>query len=197
MKFESIGELCTLHKKPSLELTVDKIDSAFCTMENGLSAKIPNLVLSSSTLNSKSDYYSIINIEHINIEQFKKTIKKVEFYPPATKMTFIDGEVVTVVARHGDDFDEETGVMHCILKRLFKGTGYNTMIRSLIKDAHKREAAEFLKKENEKKAKEAADKAKEEARKKEQKRLAREREEKIEIQKEAYIRAMKEMKGKK
>ena len=133
----------------------------------------------------------------INVEKFKNSIKKVEFYPPATKMTFTDGEVVTVVARHGDEFNEEAGVMHCIMKRLFRGTGYNGMIRSLIKDTHKREAAEFLKKQEEEEAKEAAVKAKEEARKKEQKRLAREREEKIEIQKEAYIRAMKEMKGKK
>lgn len=133
----------------------------------------------------------------INLKKFKNTIKKVEFYPPATKMTFTDDKVVTVVARHGDEFNEEAGVMHCIMKRLFDGTGYNGMIRSLIKDTHKREAAEFLKKQEEEEAKEAEIKAKEEARKKEQKRLAREREEKIEIQKEAYIRAMKEMKGKK
>lgn len=133
----------------------------------------------------------------INVEKFKKSIKKVEFFPPATKMTFVDGEVVTVVARHGDEFNEEAGVMHCIMKRLFGGTVYNGIIRSLIKDTHKREAAEFLKKQEEEEAKEAAIKAKEESRKKEQKRLAREREEKIEIQKEAYIRAMKEMKGKK
>ena len=144
------------------------------------------------------DFMGIDYIQYyINMEQFKNSIEKVEFYPPATKMTFTDGEVVTVVARHGDEFNEEAGVMHCIMKRLFNGTGYNGMIRSLIKNTHKREAAEFLKKQEEEEAKEAAIKVKEEARKKEQKRLAREREEKIEIQKEAYIRAMKEMKGKK
>lgn len=167
----------------------DKNDRAFCTMEDGI------------YIRGLEPLFNPMWIGHyrplIDMEKFKNSIKKVEFYPPATKMTFTDGEVVTVAARHGDEFDEEAGVMHCILKRLFKGTGYNTMIRSLIKDAHKREAAAFLKKENEKKAKEAAEKAKEEARRKEQKRLAREREEKIEIQKEAYIRAMKEMKGKK
>lgn len=170
---------------------VDKNDRAFCTMEDGTPIRFIETPSWSQGL-WLSSYAPIIDMT-----KFRNTIKKVEFYPPATKMTFTDGEVITVAARHGDEFDEETGVMHCILKRLFKGTGYNTMIRSLIKDAHKREAAAFLKKENEKKAKEAAEKAKEEARKKEQKRLAREREEKIEIQKEAYIRAMKEMKGKK
>ena len=168
----------------------NKNDRVFCTMEDGLSLRgIKPL------LNLQSKWLSYLPI--IDMEIFKNTIKKVEFYPPATKMTFTDGEVVTVVARHGDEFNEEAGVMHCIMKRLFKGTGYNSMIRSLIKDTHKREAAEFLKKQEEEEAKEAAVKAKEEARKKEQKRLAREREEKIEIQKEAYIRAMKEMKGKK
>lgn len=168
----------------------DKNYKVSCTMEDGLSLRgIKPL------LNLQSKWLSYLPI--IDMEIFKNTIKKVEFYPPATKMTFTDGEVVTVVARHGDEFNEEAGVMHCIMKRLFRGTGYNGMIRSLIKDTHKREAAEFLKKQEEEEAKEAAIKAKEEARKKEQKRLAREREEKIEIQKEAYIRAMKEMKGKK
>lgn len=129
----------------------------------------------------------------LNLDRFKDSIKKVEFYPPSTKVTFVDGEVITVAARHEDEFNEEVGVMHCILKRIFGGTGYNTMIRNLIKDTHKREAAELLKKEEERKAKEAEKKAKEEAREKERKRLVREREEKIEIQKEAYLRAMKEM----
>ena len=168
----------------------NKNDRVFCTIEDGLSLRgIKPL------LNLQSKWLSYLPI--IDMEIFKNSIEKVEFYPPATKMTFTDGEVVTVVARHGDEFNEEAGVMHCIMKRLFRGTGYNGMIRSLIKDTHKREAAEFLKKREEEEAKEAAIKAREEARKKEQKRLAREREEKIEIQREAYIRAMKEMKGKK
>lgn len=170
---------------------LNKNDRAFCTMEDGISIRGLEPLFSLNPM--WIGHYRPL----IDMEKFKNSIKKVEFYPPATKMTFTDGEVVTVAARHGDEFNEEAGVMHCIMKRLFRGTGYNGMIRSLIKDTHKREAAEFLKKQEEEEAKEAAVKAKEEARKKEQKRLAREREEKIEIQKEAYIRAMKEMKGKK
>lgn len=168
---------------------LNKNDRAFCTMEGGISIRGLEPIFNPMWIG----HYRPL----IDMEKFKNSIKKVEFYPPATKMTFTDGRVVTVVARHGDEFNEEAGVMHCIMKRLFNGTGYNGMIRSLIKDTHKREAAEFLKKQEEEEAKEAAIKAKEESRKKEQKRLAREREEKIEIQKEAYIRAMKEMKGKK
>lgn len=138
------------------------------------------------------------------VDQIYEIIQKVEFYPPTTKITFTDGEVITATARHGDEFNEEIGIMHCLLKRYFKGSGYNTFIRRLIKDTHRREAEEFLAKEEERKAKEAEIKAQEKAREKKQKRLAREREEQIEIQKEAYIRAMKEleaakngMKGKK
>lgn len=142
--------------------------------------------------------YGSDTTNHLSIKTFfQQSIEKVEFYPPATKVTFRDGEVVTVAARHEDEFNEEVGVMHCILKRIFGGTGYNSMIRSLIKETHKREAAEFLKKEKEREEKEAEAKAKAEAREKERKRLAREREEKIEIQKEAYLRAMKEMEEKK
>ena len=130
-------------------------------------------------------------------ERMHEQIQKVEFYPPTTKMTFTDGTVITATARHGDEFNEEIGIMHCLLKRYFKGSGYNTLIRRLIKDTHKREAEEFLAKEEERKAKEAEIKAQEKAREKKQKRLAREREEQIEIQKEAYLRAMREYKGKK
>lgn len=130
-------------------------------------------------------------------EEMCDKILKAEFYPPTTKMTFTDGTAVTATARHGDEFNEEYGIMHCLMKRFFNGSGYNTLIRRLIKDTHKREAEEFLAKEEERKAKEAEIKAQEKAREKKQKRLAREREEQIEIQKEAYLRAMREYKGKK
>lgn len=133
--------------------------------------------------------------EGINAALLKKIIKKVEFYPPATKVTFINGEVVTVVAREGDEFNEEVGIMHCIMKYLF-GTTYNTIIKGVIKDAEKAKADAKAAKEREKAEKKAVAVAKEEARKKEIARYQREREEKIEIQKEAYLRAMREMANK-
>lgn len=175
---------------PFLEQYFNDVEKAFCTEEITLNSGSLKQILPKLSITSTPPH--LMELEH-----FKNSIAKVEFFPPATKMTFKDGDVVTVVARHGDKFDEEVGIMHCILKKIFGGTGYNSMTRSLIKDAYKREAEKFMKRQKEEAAKEAEAKAKEEARMKEQKRLAREREEKIEIQKEAYIRAMREMKGKK
>ena len=119
-------------------------------------------------------------------------IKNVEFYPPATKVTFQDGVVITTTAQEGDEFDEYTGVMHCIIEYIFNGKKYNNMIRKWIKKA-----------ETDKKAKEKAKKDAEERKKirehqrkkKAAKKLLKKQayiEQQIEIQKEAYLRAMEE-----
>lgn len=119
-------------------------------------------------------------------------IKNVEFYPPATKVTFQDGVVITTTAQEGDEFDEYTGVMHCIMEYIFNGKKYNNMIRKWIKKA-----------ETDKKAKEKAKKDAEERKKirehqrkkKAAKKLLKKQayiEQQIEIQKEAYLRAMEE-----
>ena len=119
-------------------------------------------------------------------------IKNIEFYPPATKVTFTDGTVTTAVARGEDDFDECTGVLHCIMEYIFNGKTYNNMIRKLIKKAKEEKAEKenaIKKAEEEKKIKERQRKKK--AAKKLLKKQAR-MEEAIEIQKEAYLRAMEE-----
>lgn len=54
----------------------------------------------------------------------KDLIKKVEFYPPAVKMTFADGKVVTASAKDGDEYDPEYGMMVCVMKYLWNGSGY-------------------------------------------------------------------------
>ncbi len=119
-------------------------------------------------------------------------IKEVKFYPPATKVTFKDGTVVTTTAQEGDEFDEYTGIMTCIMEYIFKGKTYNNMIRRWIKKAREEEEAKekVLKKaEEEKKVREHQKK------KKIAKKLLKKQayiEEQIEIQKEAYLRAMKE-----
>lgn len=119
-------------------------------------------------------------------------IKDVKFYPPATKVTFQDGVVITTTAQEGDEFDEYTDVMHCIMEYIFNGKKYNNMIRKWIKKA-----------ENDKKAKEKARADAEERKrirehqrkKKVAKKLLKKQayiEQQIEIQKEAYLRAMEE-----
>lgn len=120
-------------------------------------------------------------------------IKDVEFYPPATKMTFRDGTVTTSVAQEGDEFNKEVGMMVCIMKYIFKGKGYNNMFRKWIKNADRREAAKAqeIEKQKEEKAIKERQAAKEAKRRAARAERARERE--IEIQKEAYVRAMREV----
>lgn len=119
-------------------------------------------------------------------------IKDVKFYPPATKMIFTDGTVITSVAHDGDEFDEYTGMMICIMKYIFKDNRYNNMFRKWIKkakDEEKEKAKEEKRAAEEKEIRERQRKKK--AAKKLLKKEAK-REEEIEIQKEAYLRAMKE-----
>lgn len=120
-------------------------------------------------------------------------IKDVEFYPPATKITFRDGTVTTSVAQEGDEFNKEVGMMVCIMKYIFKGKRYNNMFRKWIKNADKREAdrAKELEAQKEEKAIRERQVAKEAKRRADRAAKAKERE--IEIQKEAYVRAMREV----
>ena len=86
-------------------------------------------------------------------------IASVEFFPPATKMTFTDDTVTTAVAQPGDEFSKEVGMMVCIMKYIFGDKSYNNMFRKWIKKdeyrkkeaeksaAEKRESAEIKKRQ--------------------------------------------------
>ena len=129
-------------------------------------------------------------------EQYKfftpDKIKEVKFYPPATKVTFKDGTVVTTTAQNGDVYDEYAGIMTCIMEYIFRGKTYNNMIRKWIKKA------ETDKKVKEKAIKEAEERKRiidHQRKKKAAKKLLKKQayiEQQIEIQKEAYLRAMEE-----
>lgn len=128
------------------------------------------------------------SIKSINLN----LIKKVEFYPPATKLILKDGREYVSVAQEGDTFDKLQGVKECLLKFLFDGNSYYPLVRSLVRESQKEEAKEAKRLADEKAAKEAQIKKEKENR---EKRIAREkaqREYEIEVQKEAYLRAMKE-----
>ena len=128
------------------------------------------------------------SIKSINLN----LIKKVEFYPPATKLILKDGREYVSVAQEGDEFDKLQGVKECLLKFLFDGNSYYPLVRSLVRESQKEEAKEAKRLADEKAAKEAQIKKEKENR---EKRIAREkaqREYEIEVQKEAYLRAMKE-----
>ena len=137
---------------------------------------------------------SIYEPEKIVKSPFKSLIKKVEFYPPAVKMTFADDKVVTASAKDGDEYDPEYGMMVCVMKYLWKGSGYLADLKKWIKkdEEEKKAKEDKIKSEKEAKEREAKKRAKNQERL--AKRKAVQKEEAIEIQKEAYKRALQELK---
>ena len=127
---------------------------------------------------------------------YPELIKNVEFYPPAVKMTFKDGTVTTSVAQGDDEYNPEQGMIMCILQYIFMGKTYNNMFRKWIKADEDRKAAAEKEALAEKEAKEITARQEAKEKKRKAKRAARKREEAIEIQKEAYLRAMKETSNK-
>lgn len=129
-----------------------------------------------------------------NISHFVKSIQV--YNNRVVKLTFIDDTVSTAVCSAADEFSLETGISICLTKRMLdtdqkRGSSqYNKMIKSLLNKYEKQQQDEL-------------EKAKEKLRKKlkwqkarEKKELRRKRKEErtIEMQKEAYIRAMNELK---
>jgi hypothetical protein len=121
-------------------------------------------------------------------------IKDIKVSHDIVFVTFTDNTKTKAVLDVEDVFNIEQAVSICITKKLLGDSGdsiYNKLIRRAFK----------VKDQNEKKAKEAELKAAEEKRIKEvaiskyQKRKNKKREEAIEIQKEAYLRAMREFNG--
>jgi hypothetical protein len=132
-------------------------------------------------VNAYTKYFkNIINID----------IKDVIVNNKVVKVIFIDGTSETATCAPEDDFDLEIGITICIMKHIYCGSGaYNKAIRKA--------ADIYYAKEEKKKAEIAKKKEEKEARKrkleKHKKRLAKKREKQIEIQKEAYVRAMREL----
>ena len=123
-------------------------------------------------------------------------VKKVETYNDrVVKMTFIDGTYTKAVCSENDNFDLDVGITICAMKRLL-GTNsdnatraYNRFIDSVHSVMEKNTLKELA--EEARKAKEKSKK-----RKAELKRAARKlkvREEQIDIQKQAILRAQKEL----
>lgn len=117
-------------------------------------------------------------------------IKDVTQYNNAIIVTFADGTKTKAVVDYEDYYGLEQGISICITKKLL-GEGGSAIYNKLINRALK------VKKQNEDAVKKAEEKKLEDKRRKEaaaakkaQKQLKK-REEQIEIQKEAYIRAMK------
>lgn len=129
------------------------------------------------------------SVKLINLDE----IERVEFYPPATKLILKDGREFVSVTQEGDVFDKERGVQECIMQYLFGDKSYHTYIRSLIKADDKLQAEKEKQLAKEKAAKEAQAKKEKESREKRIERQKAQKEYDIEVKKEAYLRAMKEM----
>ena len=115
--------------------------------------------------------------------------------PKVVKVVFADDTFEKAVLDNIDSFSLEMGISICITKKLlsfgttYGSTNYNKVVQYAIKkmnDNRKKEfEAEELKRKIENMRKMRA--------KKKDKRLAKKREEQIELQKEAYIRALREI----
>ena len=108
------------------------------------------------------------------------------------EVTFVDGTKQKSVCMEPDTFSLETAIAVCISKKLIGGTkNYNDAVRRGVKfyeDKQKnlKELEELQKRIEKKRAKRLAKKQK-----RAEERAAKEREEKIAIQTEAYIRALR------
>ena len=115
-------------------------------------------------------------------------------------VTFKDGKTEKAVLDKDDEFSLEHGLTIIMLKKLLSDKGvdgnsvHNKLVNRAIKLYYKQEEEKDVKAKKELEAKERKKRLEEKARAKKQKQAAAEREYQIEIQKEAYLRAMKAMK---
>lgn len=124
-------------------------------------------------------------------------ISRVDVYnSKVVKITYGDGTFTKAVCSENDVFDLDTGITICLIKRILGGgdcgnKNYNNLIRSVhdLMERDQREREEF------KKYKLARKEKQKEIEHKRAEGKARAREEQIEIQKEAYLRAMRELNG--
>lgn len=118
-------------------------------------------------------------------------VNVIEIVPnKVVEVVFYDGTIEKVVCHEDDTFSLEMAITICMAKKLYGGTAaYNKAVRDRMK-VYKR----MLKhKQNEKEERERIAKKKQKRKEYLARREARRREEQIEIRKEAYIRAMKEL----
>lgn len=119
-------------------------------------------------------------------------IKDVTIRNKTVIVTFVDDTKTVAVLDKEDTFSLEQGISICITKKLLGENGssiYNKLIKRALKVKKQNEKTA----ERDKKAKEKEKQRKELVLARHKKKMAKKREEQIEIQKEAYIRAMKSL----
>lgn len=138
-------------------------------------------------------------MEKVKVKEIKKLTKNEYSEPSGVLVEFENGDKQKAIVQYGDLYDYETGVAICLFKELLcRITGEDTergtyLFNKLVKEAFKsqKKFEEEQRKEEELQSliKYRRDKRFE----KKKKRAEKEIERQIEIQKEAYIRACKEL----
>jgi len=135
---------------------------------------------------------ALLNIGEREEDITMKIIKEVNILVPnkVVEVTFVDGDKQKAVCQEPDVFNLEQAVSICLTKHLLGGTGaYNKAVKNGIKVYEENQREKWrIKAEEERIARRRAKKAAYMKR-----RAEKRREEQIEIQKEAYVRAMREV----
>ena len=195
------------------KLLIDEVDGV---LEQLLGVKVEKVTCTPDSMNEKEKNIMPTNFNyyenllrgtykvHIDKDRIKfPEIKDVNIIVPnkVVEVTFSDGTKEKSVCREPDTFSLESAISICISKKIMGGSSvYNNAVKremkvydaKLEKEADEKAEQERIEKKRAKrlayKKRRAVKRAEEEKQRK-----AREREEQIEIQKEAYLRAIKEI----
>lgn len=161
-------------------------------------SKIPEVPVETKTklINKGKDLYvHLFNKGFFKSERrIMPDIKDVNVAGNVVFVTFADNTKTKAVLDVEDDFNLEQGISICITKKLLGEEG-DSIYNKLIKRAFKIKAQSEREVEKAKRVYEEEKRKKEKTLARHKKRKVKKREDAIEIQKEAYLRAMKEYMG--
>lgn len=189
------------------KLLIDKVDGV---LEQLLGTHIEKATCTPDSMNEKENNNMLTKFELprgqwaplIFEPEFVKVVDVNIIVPDkVVEVIFADGTKEKSVCREPDVFSLESAISICISKKIMGGSSvYNNAVKHGMKvyeDKLRKEAAEKAeqKRIERKREKRLAYKKRREAKRDEEEKLrkVKEREEQIEIQKEAYLRAMKEL----
>lgn len=190
-------------EKEKLKMFLDNSDAVYKKIyEYATNFEIENRAGEFSTATIECPVYHLNGLLGLddNIAKKSKSVKSVEianiemYNDRVVKVTFNDGSFTKSVCQENDIFDLDVGITVCLMKKMLDdGKGNGTRIyNDIIRDAHKL----INDKENEKIEKQMEkEKQKKKAHKaimKKQAKKMKAKEEAIDIQKQAFIRAMQE-----
>ena len=196
---EDMKKICSKCGNEELELLDNSKKISYCTKCGSIFIKREDGVIMMDYSKIKMNAY--LNLENVSKKEESGTmmdksrgnaiINIIEIVPnKVAKVVFYDGTIEKVVCDEDDTFSLEMAITICMAKKLYGGTAaYNKAVRDGMK-IYKRM---LERNQNEKEERERIAKKKQKRKEYLARREARRREEQIEIQKEAYVRAMKEL----